>query len=214
MSFIDDIVLGRVSDATHYVPASISDYRVGNRAVLGGGGPAGVTPRCIYPLTKHLVTLPFADRRLSVFYTFDMSQDGAWNPFDNTHVLFDEANHLVQFVINDAREGEGYLGAGNLPRMGLDIGLNLRPDGPYDDEVSYPFHKIGGIPCFTRLFEDDFYSGCGKIMNQAGYVHLLQLAFPSGPNDVLIDADWPFGDAIFHIFMKSGPVPSFKYCWG
>ena len=47
----------------------------------------------------------------------------------------------------------------------------------------------------------------------AGYVHLVQIAFPSN-EDAMVSVDWPFGEAVFHVFAKKKSSGfGFRYIW-
>jgi hypothetical protein len=52
------------------------------------------------------------------------------------------------------------------------------------------------------------------LLNE-GWVHLMQLVFPSRA-DAETPGSWPFGESAFHVFAKreSGSLFRFRYCWG
>ena len=99
--------------------------------------------------------------------------------------------------------------------LGFDFGVrNIDPECPTFQELGspaiYPDHKVGGQPFFSQLE-----GGVGTTLDLLcdGYVHLLQISVPSS-NDSLINADWPFGEAIFHIFArKNKNAFEFRYIW-
>jgi len=74
----------------------------------------------------------------------------------------------------------------------------------------YPDHKVGGQPFFSQLEGE---VGATLALLREGYIHLIQIAFPSC-NDTPINADWPFGDNIFHVFAKKNNNDcEFYYIW-
>jgi hypothetical protein len=68
---------------------------------------------------------------------------------------------------------------------------------------------------FTKLFDSEADKKTIELIS-GGYFHLLQLAFPVAPNDgETITGNWPFGEAVFHVFAKQNVgALDFIYIWG
>jgi hypothetical protein len=80
----------------------------------------------------------------------------------------------------------------------------------FGNPLIYTDHKIGGQPHFGQLEHE---VGAALSLLRNGYVHLIQIAFPSN-EDAIINVDWPFGEAVFHVFAKkSGSGFEFRYIW-
>jgi hypothetical protein len=61
-------------------------------------------------------------------------------------------------------------------------------------------HKFGGRPYLTRpnpTLEEQI-----RLIEDGGFVHVLQIDFPGGGEDAIVDGDWPFGTGMFHVFAQ------------
>lgn len=191
-----------------------SDSETGFR--IGGRAPHGVIPRICGAHTRYLLTVPIcADVEASVFHSFNFESDGNDNPFDMAQKMIDQDNPLVQVCLHGrSRRGDNEKISSEIPGRCLVITGTEVPENPYKDFETYPFHKLGGEPHFVREFDSGITQEARRLFRR-GFVQLIQLAFPVGPGDAVIDADWPFGDAAFHILAKShGEKLSYRYCWG
>jgi hypothetical protein len=183
---------------------------------IGGFSPRNVTPAIQNRFLRYLLTMPVCEGfEVSIFYSFDFDSAGDSNPFDTAWTMFDQENPLVQvcFHASSARDERTVIHS-EIPGRRLILSEMEVPEMPYDECECYPFHKIGGVPFFVREFDSGIKAKAQELL-QSGFVHLVQLAFPVGPEDVFINADWPFGDAAFHVFTKKeGTEITYKYCWG
>jgi hypothetical protein len=170
-----------------------------------------VFPSMVYPITRHLATLQLCeDESVSLFSSFDFkASSGPFSFGAGSHMLHDGQSALVQCVQHRTRspsaKTEFWAGFGPV---GLEFGSaqqETQPD-PYED------HKTGGCP-FVQYVQRGFELGMQAILAD-GFCHVMQLAFP-GFKDVEIDADWPFGSRVFHVFAKAtGQHFEFRSCWG
>jgi hypothetical protein len=180
---------------------------------LGGNPPKGVRPRHQSELTKYLMTVPLKPgMEASIFMSFDFDNDGPANPFDMCGVLFEESNSLVEVVFHSPSERDSSssipsdIPGHKLTLMDAEVIENI-------DELS-EFHKFGGEPTFLHEHNSMFIAECWDLL-RSDYQQLVQLAFPVGPCDTVIDSDWPFGEYIFHLFIAfEKGTPRYKYCWG
>jgi hypothetical protein len=196
-----------------------NEPRTNGRCSIGGVPPAGVTPVRVEPLTQYFATLGLEEGLdVSLFTTFDYkSPESVFNFFRGTYKLHDESISLVQFVVH---KQTGVRNQGSELKSDLPILFFAFGSEGNDPECStveglgnpaiYVDHKVGGQPYFGQL-EGEVGVALSLLYN--GYVHLLQLVFPSN-KDAVVNVDWPFGEAVFHVFAKkmSGRF-QFRYIW-
>lgn len=198
-----------------FIPFTISIPDDGSGFRIGGKPPKEVTPNKIFPFTKYFLTIPMADgMEISIFYSFDYENDGEWNPFDMSHILFDGSrSKLIQAVPHRiSQRGDGSDLESDLSGAAIEISNDIKRENPADI-YPYPFHKIGGLPAFTHEYDTGISRKCREIMDD--YHHLCQLSFESPPGDCVIKGNWPFGDSVFHFFLKKDEnYFSYMYCWG
>lgn len=205
-----------IQQGSKYRSFSISDSTADTGFRLGGTAPVNIKPKSINSYTKYLMTMPLdMDYELSIFHSFNFDNDGESNPFDMSLTFFDETNNLVQFVIHpSASRGESSTLDSEMSAHQIYLSSEVLNDTETEDEPCYPFHKVGGIPYFSHLFDSGADKKSMELISD-GYFHLLQLAFPVGPNDgETITGDWPFGEAVFHVFAKQKENSlEFIYIW-
>jgi hypothetical protein len=192
------------------------------RSSLAGAPPLGVRPAEVFPNTRHLATLGLEEGiDVTLFSTFDYSsKKNSLYFFDAIGRLYDQSNVLIQFVLH-SQIGRVDLASSlrnEIPALALMFGKNgVDPECPTIDDLGnaqiYAGHKVGGMPFFSQL-EGEIEAALRLLSN--GYVHLLQLAFPSNRDSLAeIRADWPFGESVFHVFArKAGSSYEFRYIWG
>ena len=189
------------------------------RSSFGGEPPAGVLPAQIYPGTRYLGTLGLEDDvDISMFMTFEYSAGGG--PFDfyaNTRKLHASSDSLlVQFVLHGTRLPRAVSSPlrGELQKLGLAFGPP-GTDPPYNGVARpgdvFADHKVGGIPVFDQIEGD---VGAAYELLNHGFVHLIQLVFPSN-RDSPVAVDWWFNDTSFHVFARRQRDGfDFRYIWG
>jgi hypothetical protein len=189
-----------------------------NNWIFGGASPIGNLYNISNPdvALMHFLTIPFLSGQLSIFLNFDYRDRNANNPFYSGCKLFSVQDNMVRFIMHSCKNIEGQYSEqrGNaLPLKRLVPSFMETIDCPYDEFDAYPFHKLGGMPVFKNHFDSKFEAQCQSLMDS--HQHFLQIAFPVGPDDCLIDTDWPFGEMIFHVFVDmNSKTNRFKYCWG
>lgn len=187
---------------------------------MGGEPPVDVVPSRVELMTRYLATLGLQDDLdVSLFSTFDYeSRQSPFYFFPATLQLHDESNALVQFVVHprkSIRDAQSALRS-SLPLLGFVFGSSgTDPECPTIDDMGNPAiyedHKVGGQPFFNHLERD---SGAALDLLRNGYVHLLQIDYPSNL-DTLFDGNWPFGEYTFHVFAKKTDGSfEFRYIWG
>jgi hypothetical protein len=163
------------------------------------------------------MTMPLAnDCEISVYYSFDYFDDGPFGFHDAAYAIHDEKSPLVEVIAHkkSKRSKGGANLSSELPgrRLILSHEKGLESSGSAGNP--YPFHKQGGIPVFDKEFDSAIGAKALKLMKE-GFDHSIQLAFPAGPNDSILNCDWPFGEAIFHVFTRVRKTEfQFRYCWG
>ena len=191
------------------------------RNFMGGSPKRGVTPPLIEPATKHLCTLGLVEGLdVSLFSTFDYNiLDSRYSFFPATYKMHDESNPLVQFVVHPEetqRDDHSPL-KNSIKALELVFG-EVRSDPPCEGvedlgaAAIYSDHKVGGLPFFNQIEGE-----VGKSLQllRDGFVHLLQITFPSNA-DSLSSGNWPFGESAFHVFARHDALRDFRfyYCWG
>lgn len=204
-------ILNKICD-DRYVPFCIGGEDAASGPRIGGCAPIGVIPSFRNGDTKYLMTIPCSgDLEMSLFYSFDFFNDGPMGFHDGAYILHSEKSPMVEMITHPVTtRGED----GSLQFMtGRELILQKALKRENESEI-YEFHKFGGIPAFTREFEESLSKDISNALKDR-FVHLVQLAFPVGPNDSLVDCNWPFGDAIFHLFVRQDHSGfRYKYCWG
>lgn len=190
---------------------------------FGGAAPHDVHPLRQIPETFFLAALGLtANEAVGIFCHFNYQS--ATSPtyfYSASHKLWDASADYLEFVVFNglAESSQSSPYAHQLPELRFsfyDGGDD--PSEPTADDYAngriFSDHKVGGLPFFEQIE--------GRILDDVlrarkeGFVHILQLAFP-GPDDTLIDADWPFGPMVFHVFAKRSNTSDafeFRYCWG
>lgn len=193
---------------------SSEDSATGPR--VGGKSPVDVIPTYQNHLTRYLCTFSIEDSlEVTVFHSFDFFNDGASSFHDNSYLLHQDNFSLIELIVHEPSL------RGQLTEFGADVSgrLLIMADDWQPDELDvmgdpYPYHKTGGLPAFTHEFDSNIRDLTTDLLSK-GYSHIFQLAPPSGPSDGVVEGDWPFGDAIFHILgKKSDQHWSFITCWG
>jgi hypothetical protein len=203
---------------------TVSHYKAfafGNEACETGSRFGGVEPEAIEPyfrneFTRYLMTLQLSKYwEVSVFCSFDYSLGSQSDPYDLAHTMFSQDNPLVQVCFHHPSQRRVMKKNENMfAEASLGMSDVFSKEGDYEEPNIYPFHKIGGLPFFTREFDTTIAKECEELLDDS-FTHLVQLAFPMGPTDSAIDIDWPFGDTVFHVFTKVvGDEIVYKYCWG
>jgi hypothetical protein len=152
---------------------------------------------------------------VSVFHSFDFFNDGPDSFHDNSYLLHKDSSNLVELIVHKpAPRGQLTQLRADISGHSLVMADDWLPDEPDEMGDPYPYHKTGGLPAFTREFDSNIKSQTIDQLSK-GYIHIFQLAFPSGPSDGIVEGDWPFGDAIFHILGKKLDGHwTFIKCWG
>ena len=185
---------------------------------MGGEPPIGVIPSRVEAQTRYLATLGLEDDLdVSLFSTFDYhSPQSPYNFFRATYKLQGQSPGLIEFVVHSrkSRRHAGSTLKNELPALGFvggNPGMDPETIEALGNPAVYTDHKVGGQPFFNQLEGE---TGASLELLHNGYVHLLQIAFPSN-RDTMINVDWPFGEAIFHVFAKKvGQDFEFRYIWG
>jgi hypothetical protein len=183
----------------------------GDNHWIGGDAPSGICPPIVLPVTRHLATLQLCDdESVSLFSSFDFDESSGPHSFaGGTYLLHDGESPLVQCVQHHImRSDRKTQFCAEFGPVGLEFGPAMQDSHsePYED------HKTGGYP-FVQHEERGIELGM-KAALEDGFCHVMQLAFP-GFKDVEIDANWPFGFAVFHLFGKAtGRHIEFRSCWG
>lgn len=203
-----------------FVPFRLKQEAVPSaRCSIGGGPPIGVKPSRIETTTCHLATLGLEDGiDVSLFSSFDyVARQSPFNFFHATYKLHDQSNIIIQFVVHRRMPSFDMASPlrSPLPRLGFVFGAQgIDPESPTVEALGNPAiytdHKVGGQPFFSQLEGE---VGATLALLREGYIHLLQISFPSS-HDSPIDADWPFGEAVFHVFAKKSKNGfEFRYIW-
>lgn len=191
------------------------------RNFMGGAPKRGVAPPLLEPATKHLCTLGLVEGLdVSLFSTFDYnSQDSPYSFFNATYKLHDQSNSLVQFVVHpmETQRNDQSPLKNSIKALELVLG-QARSDPPCESvedlgaAAIYSDHKIGGVPYFNQI-EGEVGKSLRLLRN--GFVHLLQITFPSKA-DSLTTGNWPLGESAFHVFARREALREFAfyYCWG
>jgi hypothetical protein len=186
-----------------FVPSKYRPFHIGETDAESGPRIGGVSPKDVEPafrnqLTRYLLTLPISDGvEISVFYSFDYFSDGPEGFHDAAFIVHDSKSHLAEIVVHSAskRGGECNIPS-DIPGHQLEVASSSIEEDFDAESIGYEFHKIGGVPVFTNEFDSNIRS-IAKGQIDEGFAHLLQLAFPVGPGDAVVDCNWPFGEAIF-----------------
>jgi len=190
------------------------------RHSIGGLPPSGIIPEHATAHTTYFATLGLThDLDVSLFNSFDYEdKENPNNFFEAAYRLWPHRSDLMQFIVHrrqtDIAASSRY--ESHLPYLGFFFeAASSDPVGfgavPYATLDIYSDHKAGGIPYFEQLEGSILDDSLSALSN--GYIHMLQLAFP-GPQDSPIDADWPFGFMIFHLFAKRVSDDGFDFLYG
>lgn len=193
---------------------SSEDSTTGPR--IGGKSPVNVVPTHRDSLTRYLCTFPIEDSlEVTVFHSFDFFNDGTSSFHDNSYLLHQDNASIVELIVHKpSPRGQLTDFSANVSGHSLIMTGEWLPDELDEMGDPYPYHKTGGLPAFTHEFDSNIRDLTTDLLSK-GYSHIFQLASPSGPSDGIVEGDWPFGDAIFHILgKKSDERWSFKTCWG
>lgn len=189
------------------------------RSSIGGEPPLGILPSQVYPQTRYLGTLGLVGNLdASLFTTLDYSKPPSpFNLFSATGKLQDTSSDLVQFVVHPTQLARscGSPLRSELTSLGFEFGFpGVDPDYAHPETLweagIHTGHKVGGAPFFDQL-EGDVMAAYQLL--REGYVHLLQLSFPSDQDDE-VAIDWFFGDTTFHVFARKDKEDvQFRYIW-
>lgn len=167
---------------------------------LGGRAPEGVRPQGGSASTAYLMTLPLGIQpalEASIFLSFDFDgmADAAGDLAPNGPVTV--------LTHTPSRRATTREYASNLSEHPLILGVPSNDELTSDTGVrlTKSSHKIGGRPFFLHgepTIETDV-----EIAYRAGFRQLVQLAFPGGSGDATVSGDWPFGDGLFHVFVRA-----------
>jgi len=187
----------------HCVP-----IRIGNGPSLSGSRIGGSPPKGVYPSrlaeADYLLTLALEDYKFNEVSLF--ANRDWWDFFyDRLRIVSSDSEPWIEFVVH-----------GPSIRATTDNRRDLLPPHPFafgsaildrqgydsEDNEAIPLsdHKLGGRPYFIKS-APDLVSAVQKL-EQNRYRQLLQLSFP-GSQDATIDSDWPFGDGLFNLFVRS-----------
>jgi hypothetical protein len=121
---------------------------------------------------------------------------------------------LVQFMIHDRsrRQQKRSRVESELSPKSLILEKEEADTEGWLDSNIYQKSKMGGFPLFwqnKKSITDE-----ARTLLNAGYIHLLQFAFPGKP-DALISGDWPYAGYVTHVFVDYPRFPKeIRYCWG
>jgi hypothetical protein len=200
-----------------------SDSGLPGRHFIGGCAPHHVVPLRKASATFFLGVLGLTvDQDVGIFCHVDYESSTSPTYFYTaSHRLWDDSADYLEFVVFDrgAEPSRSRPYPTQLPELrfsfydgGNDLAAPTAAD--YAEGSIFSDHKIGGLPFFEQIE--------GRILDDVlkaredGFAHILQLAFP-GPEDTLIDADWPFGPMVFHVFARRSKATAafeFRYGWG
>lgn len=179
---------------------------------VGGNPPKNVIPKWHDENTRYFMTVPLLENlEVSLFHSFNFEQDGTRNPFDSDHVLFSEECNLIQFVLHtpSPREKDACVLKSELSGHGCDLAKVQESE----THQGYGYHKFGGIPVFER--QDQLLNDLVEVSYKEGFQHFFQLAFPIESGDAVVSGNWPFGEMLFHVFLKyKNREFQFRYVWG
>ncbi|MBI5534543.1 MAG: hypothetical protein HY898_17590 [Deltaproteobacteria bacterium] len=206
---------------TEFIPFRLQRNDQPARHYFGGTAPRDVFPRHVESVTRFLAVLALTDTTsVAVFTTLD---DDEYSPFYYGNVCKlevpgPESEVLIQFAqfAPSKDQPAGTMGS-VLPRMVPVFGPpshdpDLRSGVGENVWKVEADHKVGGMPYFESL--DDMLLDAALEMMASGYIHLLQLGFPTRL-DARIDGNWLFAECNFHIFAKAcGGAFEFKYLVG
>jgi hypothetical protein len=176
---------------------------------FGGPPPKGVGPAVKSAESSYLLTVPWDGGEISIFIGLDSLADGERSPAVSRSKIFDNSAALVQGVFHPP------LPRGKNRSLVACEGraLVVEPETE-DEEPGFPAisgHKLGGRAVYRDPDEET--SQAVRKEEAAGFVHAIQLNFPSNLDDAP-SLSWPFDDDLFHVFFKAGRSPDFRFIWG
>ena len=166
---------------------------------IGGRAPGGVQLAQEFDAATYLMTLPLSvqpELEASVFLSFDFE-----GMADNSGLL--RPNGLVTVVAHgQSRRADTQGHVSLLSEHPLVLGDSAEDEFVSDNGVRVirSSHKIGGRPFF--LHGEPQLEADVEAAYRSGFRQLVQLAFPGGSNDATVSGDWPFGDGLFHVFVR------------
>jgi hypothetical protein len=176
---------------------------------FGGAPPAGVVPRVSTAESRYLMTIPWGGGEVSVFIGFDPRADDVRAPWVSRATIFDDGAGHIQAVAHAAAPRGTSKALAAFPGRALSV-------EPETADVSrgwpaFCHHKIGGQAVFGDA--DEGLLGDVDALAAQGFAHAVQLSLP-GPTDASpLGFSWPFGEDIFHLFLKDGPPMDFRFVW-
>lgn len=199
------------NDETLCLPITIGTGSSETGPRLGGAPPEGVVPSKRTNLARFFMTLPLSaegESEVSVFLGFDFDQMA-----NVTRRVLGPADDLIEVIEHEkrarGRDSDEFLS--EVSPHPLIIGVQS-PDWfiTGGERVIESGHKIGGRPYVeqprsTLLREMD-------SMMAEGFRQFVQIGFPGG-RDSDVEGDWPFGDGIFHLFMKKAATIEWRWMW-
>ncbi|PTX99892.1 hypothetical protein DB346_18965 [Verrucomicrobia bacterium LW23] len=201
-----------------YMPFTLPGGEIAWGCRFGGKPPEGVRPPFepfVYLLTLQYSIDPHIE--FSVFLNFSAAhRDDHFNILsENKYRMFDAASpdglDLLYVAVHGASvRDEAADPPYVLPSSRFEYG-ELAADESDDMFEVYRHHKIGGLPKY-HYFKPSI-ADAGRALLMSGCTHLLQLS-PPGANDFTVPPhegeppgwpatmSWPFGDFVFHLFLR------------
>ena len=194
------------SDPRRCLPLLIGDGDSEQGARLGGRPPLNVRPlnkKCVY-----FISVPMdvaGTTYLSVFVNTSVKR------FSEMNAKVLPSGTGVELIEHPAAprvtQAEAVSEWSEHPLVPLD---EIDDDVPLETGRVQPLssHKVGGRPYFVQAFKKLRQSV--EALEQQGYRQLLQLDFP-GKRDAEVGGTWPFGDGVFHVFVKANGGPFYWF---
>lgn len=183
-----------------------ADHGRGSR--LGGRPPDGIEPRVI-PNARYFATIVLTTHpteEASLF--FPMAGDVVAAPSGTIH------SGLIEVIVHGESRRGTTNHSGGLPEHSL-VSLPTRHDWSEDEEGRVTIestHKYGGRPFLIR--REEVIEAAVRDLFDTGYFQVLQLDFPVGDDDVVVDGPWPFADGMFHLFgRRAGATWDWRWFW-
>jgi hypothetical protein len=187
-----------------------SDASSGPR--LGGSAPQGISPGALDGRAEYLLTVPWMGRELSVFTAFVYSPEEPDCIWRLGKRVFQENNPYVEALLHEPTS-RSRMKAYFSQFRGHSLEVErTRRDFDRDTGGPWPHSKLGGTPVFFDAGEDLEELARGLI--NEGFAHAVQLSMPTD-KDAVVEGAWPFGDWIFHVFVRHSPSrDQFRFMWG
>jgi hypothetical protein len=181
-------------------------------ARFGGSAPRGVVPLSLGRRAQYLLTVPWNGAELSVFTAFVYAPDDPDCIWGLGKMAFEQGNPFVEAVLHAPAPRSGVKRRSSQFRGHALLVEPQRSDFDRELEGHWPDSKLGGLPVFYDAGAD--LQEVARNVIKAGFTHALQLSTPTD-RDALVEGSWPFGDWVFHIFIREGsPKLEFRFIWG